>query len=136
MFKLLSNYSDTVAEVGTEGKMKTKTTVLKYTINTESGHCNKTLAILQNFLTQDQFQFLVIVDDDTILSVARLVQMLACFSPEAEDGSFILGKVIMSRFYNEIFKHEFIQHRPEVRLQSSHEDWLQLHHRRGWDDSD
>ena len=98
LFKSLSYYSDTVAEVGTEGKMKTKTKVLEYTINTESGHCNKTLAILQNFLTQDQFQFLVIVDDDTILSVARLVQMLACFSPEAEDGSFILGKVIMSCF--------------------------------------
>ena len=72
------------------------TNVLPFTVNTEAGHCNKTLAILQNFLTQDQFQFLVIVDDDTILSVARLVQMLACFSPEAEDGSFILGKVIMS----------------------------------------
>ena len=70
--------------------MKTKTDVLEYTVNTKSGHCNKTFAILQNFLTMDQYQFLVIVDDDTILSVARLVQMLACY---IEEDSFLLGNI-------------------------------------------
>ena len=70
--------------------MKTKTNVLEYTVNTMSGHCNKTFAILQNFLTMDQYQFLVIVDDDTILSVARLVRMLACY---IEDDSFLLGNI-------------------------------------------
>ena len=70
--------------------MKTQTNVLEYTINTKSGHCNKTFAILHNFLTMDQYQFLVIVDDDTILSVARLVQMLACY---IEEESFLLGNI-------------------------------------------
>ena len=70
--------------------MKTQTNVLEYTINTKSGHCNKTFAILQNFFTMDQYQFLVIVDDDTILSVARLVQMLACY---IEEDSFLLGNI-------------------------------------------
>ena len=70
--------------------MKTQTNVLEYTINTKSGHCNKTFAILQNFIIMDQYQFLVIVDDDTILSVARLVQMLACY---IEEDSFLLGNI-------------------------------------------
>jgi len=55
---------------------------LDYTINTESGHCNKTLAILQHFLTlPTSMQWLIIADDDTIMSVARLTAMLACYPP-------------------------------------------------------
>jgi len=69
------------------------TTVLPYTINTEGGHCNKTMAILQHYLdTLDaEPSFLVIVDDDTVLSAARLAQLLACYEQEADDP-FILGQ--------------------------------------------
>ena len=42
--------------------------------------CNKTLAILKYFLAKYPEQaWLVLVDDDTILSVARLRTMLACY---------------------------------------------------------
>lgn len=53
---------------------------LPYTVNTESGHCNKTVAILQHFLEMESSpEFLVIVDDDTILSASRLASLLACY---------------------------------------------------------
>lgn len=67
------------------------TTHLEYTINTESGHCNKTLAILHHFLQlESKPSFLVLVDDDTVFSVARLAQLLACYQEEEEP--FILGQ--------------------------------------------
>ena len=66
------------------------TMVLPYTVNTESGHCNKTLAILEYFHQQETFDTLVIVDDDTILSVARLAQLISCYQ---EDDAFLLGKL-------------------------------------------
>ena len=65
------------------------TKVLPFTVNTEAGHCNKTLAILEHFRTEEQFKFLVIVDDDTVLSVTRLAQLLSCYS---EDDAFLLGQ--------------------------------------------
>ena len=66
-----------------------KTKVLPYTVNTESGHCNKTLAILEHFSQLETSPaFLVIVDDDTVLSVTRLAQLLGCYDPEE---SFLLG---------------------------------------------
>ena len=68
---------------------KFHTRVLPYTINTESGHCNKTMAILEYFdQLESPLSFLVIVDDDTILSVARLAQLLACYD---RTESFLLG---------------------------------------------
>jgi len=66
------------------------TTHLEYTVNTESGHCNKTMAIINRFHKMDSKpSFLILVDDDTILSVARLGQLLACYQGE---GPFILGQ--------------------------------------------
>lgn len=58
--------------------------VLPFTVNTESGHCNKTMAILQHFLEKEDKHLLVIVDDDTILSVARLAGLLYCYMEEEE----------------------------------------------------
>jgi len=68
------------------------TMVLPYTVNTESGHCNKSLAILEQFLTKQPLErdFLVIVDDDTVLSVARLASLLSCYT--AEEGPVLLGQ--------------------------------------------
>ena len=77
------------------------TMVLPHTVNTESGHCNKTLAILEYFYQQKTFDTLMIVDDDTILSVARLAQMLSCYQ---EDDAYLLG--IMS-CYSELFQLSF-----------------------------
>lgn len=66
------------------------TLVLPYTVNTERGHCNKTLAILHHFLEQEERDLLVIVDDDTVLSVARLAALLSCYT--GEEGPVLLGQ--------------------------------------------
>ena len=52
--------------------------------------CNKALAILQHFLDEyPQHGWLVVADDDTILSVARVRDMLACY--QDMDQPLILG---------------------------------------------
>lgn len=56
------------------------------THNTEKGHCMKTEAIIKDFheranVNGEELDWLVIADDDTILSVARLVRMLSCYDP-------------------------------------------------------
>jgi len=66
------------------------TVQLAYTVNTESGHCNKTMAILHHFLEQEERDILVIADDDTILSVNRLASLLSCYTSEEEP--FLLGQ--------------------------------------------
>ncbi|KDR24431.1 Beta-1,3-glucosyltransferase [Zootermopsis nevadensis] len=51
--------------------------------NTEHGHCRKTMAILKHISltapTIPDVKWVVVADDDTILSVARLQQLLSCF---------------------------------------------------------
>ncbi|XP_058132973.1 beta-1,3-glucosyltransferase isoform X2 [Dasypus novemcinctus] len=50
--------------------------------NTERGHCGKTFAILERFLnhSQDKIAWLVIVDDDTLISISRLQHLLSCYN--------------------------------------------------------
>jgi len=67
-----------------------QTKVLPFTVNTESGHCNKTMAIVNHFLEQEDKDILVIVDDDTVLSVARLASLLSCYT--GEDSPVLLGQ--------------------------------------------
>uniref|UniRef100_A0A2K5EFN6 Beta-1,3-glucosyltransferase n=1 Tax=Aotus nancymaae TaxID=37293 RepID=A0A2K5EFN6_AOTNA len=45
------------------------------------GHCGKTFAILERFLnrSQDKTAWLVIVDDDTLISISRLQHLLSCY---------------------------------------------------------
>lgn len=53
--------------------------------NTVRGHCGKTDAILKDFVKRaenNKYKWLVIADDDTILSVSRLVQLLNCYDTE------------------------------------------------------
>lgn len=53
--------------------------------NTVRGHCGKTDAMLKDFYEMSKisdYKWFVIADDDTIMSVARLVQFLNCFDPE------------------------------------------------------
>ncbi|XP_035874270.1 beta-1,3-glucosyltransferase isoform X3 [Phyllostomus discolor] len=49
--------------------------------NTDRGHCGKTFAILERFLNQshDRIAWLVIVDDDTLISISRLQHLLSCY---------------------------------------------------------
>lgn len=52
--------------------------------NTERGHCAKFLAILKYIhrqLDQTDYKWIVIVDDDTLLSVSRLKKLLSCYNP-------------------------------------------------------
>ncbi|XP_021566568.1 beta-1,3-glucosyltransferase [Carlito syrichta] len=49
--------------------------------NTDRGHCGKTFAILERFVnrSQDEVAWLVIVDDDTLISISRLRHLLSCY---------------------------------------------------------
>ncbi|XP_077996496.1 beta-1,3-glucosyltransferase-like [Glandiceps talaboti] len=53
--------------------------------NTERGHCGKTFYIFQHFKDDPwlkKIPWLVITDDDTILSVSRLQRLLSCYNPD------------------------------------------------------
>lgn len=53
--------------------------------NTESGHCAKTEAILDYFrdnANRNDWDWLVVADDDTLFSVARTSRLLGCFDPD------------------------------------------------------
>jgi len=55
--------------------------------NTERGHCLKTMAIIKHFhqtSASKGFKWLVIADDDTILSVYRLLDYLQCFNSDED----------------------------------------------------
>lgn len=54
--------------------------------NTERGHCAKTLVILKHFVnlldghdSSQKFSWLLIADDDTLISIARLLRILSCY---------------------------------------------------------
>lgn len=51
--------------------------------NVESGHCTKTLSIMEKFFKSKQYlnkNWLVIADDDTLLSIPRLLKLLHCYN--------------------------------------------------------
>ncbi|XP_050977747.1 beta-1,3-glucosyltransferase isoform X3 [Labeo rohita] len=52
--------------------------------NTERGHCAKTFAILRRFASGavTQAPWLLIVDDDTLISLPRLRRLLSCYDPK------------------------------------------------------
>ncbi|XP_068572135.1 beta-1,3-glucosyltransferase [Cebidichthys violaceus] len=52
--------------------------------NTERGHCGKTFAILSRFLSKavPKTDWLLIVDDDTLISLPRLRRLLRCYDPK------------------------------------------------------
>ncbi|XP_059104961.1 beta-1,3-glucosyltransferase [Peromyscus eremicus] len=57
--------------------------------NTDRGHCGKTFAILERFLNRshDKIAWLVIVDDDTLISISRLRHLLSCY--DSRDAVFL-----------------------------------------------
>jgi len=53
--------------------------------NTERGHCAKFMAILKRAYSNEHIsskKWVIIVDDDTIMNVSRLVKLLTCYSTE------------------------------------------------------
>uniref|UniRef100_A0A1I7VT04 Beta-1,3-glucosyltransferase n=1 Tax=Loa loa TaxID=7209 RepID=A0A1I7VT04_LOALO len=55
--------------------------------NTKRGHCGKTFGILGYYLKNDEMlktRWLVITDDDTLISVPRLYELLSCYDAEKE----------------------------------------------------
>ncbi|OXU27395.1 hypothetical protein TSAR_013940 [Trichomalopsis sarcophagae] len=53
--------------------------------STDQGHCAKTYAILKHvapILEEKNLAWLIITDDDTMLSLARLFKFLTCYNPE------------------------------------------------------
>lgn len=52
--------------------------------NTDRGHCGKTFAIMKRFLSDavPKTDWLLIVDDDTLISLPRLRRLLSCYDPK------------------------------------------------------
>ncbi|KAM9319851.1 beta-1,3-glucosyltransferase [Gastrophryne carolinensis] len=73
--------------------------------NVERGHCGKTFAILERFLKSSisQADWLVIVDDDTLISISRLQELLSCY--DSNEAVFLgerYGYGLSARGYNYI----------------------------------
>jgi UDP-glucose:O-linked fucose beta-1,3-glucosyltransferase len=63
-------------------------------INTPFGHCSKSISILKHFHSNAEkknWKWIVIADDDTVLSVAKLVELLSCYSA-FKDEPLALGE--------------------------------------------
>ncbi|KAF2368791.1 Fringe-like [Trinorchestia longiramus] len=59
--------------------------------NTERGHCAKTLTILRQSLERPQpWRWLLVADDDTLISLPRLLSALSCYSA---DEAVALGEM-------------------------------------------
>ncbi|OZC10704.1 Fringe-like protein [Onchocerca flexuosa] len=55
--------------------------------NTERGHCGKTFGIMAYYLKNEEMsktRWLVITDDDTLISVSRLYELLSCYDAKKE----------------------------------------------------
>jgi UDP-glucose:O-linked fucose beta-1,3-glucosyltransferase len=60
--------------------------------NTERGHCHKTFAILNYFYeNKENFKYLIIVDDDTLVSIQRIFRLVQCFML-SNDIPIVLGE--------------------------------------------
>jgi UDP-glucose:O-linked fucose beta-1,3-glucosyltransferase len=60
--------------------------------NTERGHCHKTFTILNYFYkNKENFKYLILVDDDTLLSIQRLLRLIRCFML-SNDIPLVLGE--------------------------------------------
>uniref|UniRef100_A0AAY5L267 Fringe-like glycosyltransferase domain-containing protein n=1 Tax=Esox lucius TaxID=8010 RepID=A0AAY5L267_ESOLU len=51
--------------------------------NTERGHCGKTFAIMKRYVSEavPKTSWLLVVDDDTLISLPRLQMLLSCYDP-------------------------------------------------------
>lgn len=69
--------------------------------NTESGHCGKTMAIIKYIFEKikdnNSIKWAVITDDDTILSVHRIIELLSCYN---SDNDVAIGERYGYGVYN------------------------------------
>ena len=60
--------------------------------NTKRGHCYKTFSILSYFYeNKENFNYLIVVDDDTLLSIPRILHLIQCFML-SNDIPIVLGE--------------------------------------------
>ncbi|CAF1248377.1 unnamed protein product [Adineta ricciae] len=60
--------------------------------NTERGHCHKTFTVLNYFYkNKGKFKYLIIADDDTLLSIQRVLHVIQCFML-SDDLPIVLGE--------------------------------------------
>ncbi|XP_015918993.1 beta-1,3-glucosyltransferase [Parasteatoda tepidariorum] len=66
-----------------DAKNETIPTIKLPVQNVQSGHCEKTLAIMKYYVHNNiRADWLIIADDDTLLSFPRLRKLLSCYIPE------------------------------------------------------
>ena len=76
--------------------------------NTTRGHCAKTYNILakaDKILKEKALNWLVIGDDDTIFSVARLLRLLTCYNPKAP---LAIGERYGYRLWDNVYGYEYL----------------------------
>ncbi|XP_078038981.1 beta-1,3-glucosyltransferase [Augochlora pura] len=76
--------------------------------NTTSGHCSKTYDILveaDKILKKNNLDWLLISDDDTIFSVARLMGLLTCYNPKS---LVAIGERYGFRLWDNLYGYEYL----------------------------
>ncbi|KAK2586247.1 hypothetical protein KPH14_001503 [Odynerus spinipes] len=76
--------------------------------NTTEGHCAKTYDILKqaaNILKNKNHDWLIISDDDTIFSVARLMRLLTCYYPK---NQIAIGERYGYRVWDSSYGYEYL----------------------------
>ncbi|XP_035734845.1 uncharacterized protein LOC118447232 [Vespa mandarinia] len=76
--------------------------------NTTKGHCAKTYDILKevaNILKSKNLDWLIICDDDTIFSVARLMRLLTCYYPK---NQIAIGERYGYRVWDSSFGYDYL----------------------------
>ncbi|XP_054003980.1 beta-1,3-glucosyltransferase [Hylaeus anthracinus] len=76
--------------------------------NTTTGHCEKTYNILlkaDEILKKSNINWLILSDDDTIFSVARLLRLLTCYNPKTAIG---IGERYGFRSWDKLSGYEYL----------------------------
>lgn len=76
--------------------------------NTTQGHCAKTYALLKktnDILQKKKLDWLIISDDDTLFSVARLLRLLTCYNPK---HPLAIGERYGFRIWDSLHGYEYL----------------------------
>ncbi|XP_028903588.1 beta-1,3-glucosyltransferase isoform X2 [Ornithorhynchus anatinus] len=81
LIEYYSDYAESSIPTVDLGLPNTDRGPVQYISRSVVGHCGKTFAILERFLNRspDKTAWLVIVDDDTLISLPRLRKLLSCY---------------------------------------------------------
>ena len=70
----------------------------------ETGHCQKTHSIFPYFVRRqsasEDFKWLVIADDDTMLGVSKLVNLIGCYDNDGDNGVPVAMGERYGRYYS------------------------------------